>query len=233
MWSLCRWGFNVMGFFLLFLLITLWFDVWGVCQCLTIRMWYVWLTLTAVQGVWCEAYLASIHASVQLTVTMCLGVWCFRSIRHVEYVHHCPAVSLRTVPQGHLYFRSVHWPHTDCNNNICVAPSSCTNNIICVTPSQESLRHLQTLHLSRTEILQGTRVHTHKNTWHSTCVHTYVCIQLHACTHVYMHMHTSMHSHAQTHTTNTCTPVIGVVDKRRKKTTISVHHSVDLYCTVR
>ena len=163
MWSLCRWGFNVMGFFLLFLLITLWFDVWGVCQCLTIRMWYVWLTLTAVQGVWCEAYLASIHASVQLTLTMCLGVWCFRSVRHVEYVHHCPAVSLRTVPQGHLYFRSVHWPHTDCNNNICVAPSSCTNNIICVTPSQESLRHLQTLHLSRTEILQGTRVHTQKH----------------------------------------------------------------------
>ena len=83
------------------------------------------------------------------------------------------------------------------------------------------------------EALTNTAFITHRNTPRDTCTHTKTHDIVHVCTHVYMHMHTSMHSHAQTHTTNTCTPVIGAVDKRRKKTTISVHHSVDLYCTVR
>ena len=125
----------------------------------------------------------------------------------------------------------LYWPHTDCNNNrIFVSPHPfvlITDYLCHPVPGEPAFITLR---------------NTPRDTCTHTCTHDIVHVCTHAyaysCIHAHMYAHTCtctracMHTHKHTHTTNTCTPVIGGVDKRRKKTTISVHHSVDLDCTV-
>ena len=125
-----------------------------------------------------------------------------------------------------------YWPHTDCNNNrIFVLPHPIvlmTDYLFYPIPGEP-------------EALTNTAFITLRNTPRDTCtptkthdiVHVYICTHVYAYNCMRAHMYAHTHTCTRTHTTNTCTPVIDVVDKRQKKMTISVHHCVDLHCIVR